>query len=1186
MTGIGLRLPPPFTGEEKDRVMTVIPFPNPIETDPQRIAADPRLSAFVTANAGSGKTKTLIDRVARLLLAGAEPDTILCVTYTKAAAAEMQRRLFGLLGQWSVCDDDTLRGELAKLEGGVAEAYDARRLSEARSLFARALETPGGLKIQTIHAFCEKLLRRFPLEAGVSPGFTVMDDAASAAVADAARKAVARYALSGEGAVAEAYARFSVQLDFQSFQAMFGGFEASRSGLAAYFERCGGREGAIADVWEVCGFPEPVDVEALEAEAVAGLNLRLWREAADVLALGTKTDQENAGKLRAVASAPSLAGALKVLFTDDGQGTPRTWVGKTSGLKSHEGLRMALISEQDRLEAERDGVRAANVAWDTAYALTLADAYLTAYRYEKQAAGGLDFADLIEKTRALTAKRPQAAWVLYKLDGGIAHMLVDEAQDTAPDQWAIVRALAGEFYAGEGLPAGPDGLDRNMFVVGDEKQSIYSFQGAAPEILIQEFQHHRDRAVGAGYRFERVDLLASWRSTPEILKFVDATFAREELAAAILPRQGAGTAPEPIRHEAMRKDHAGCIDLWPLDREEPGETREAWDAPLDQVTEQSANRRLAERIAGEIQALIARGDAVFDKDTKDWRAATPGDVLILVRRRKALFEEILRALKRREVPVAGADRLALSEHILFDDLLALARFALFPGDELTLAALLRSPFCDLSDDSLYALAHGREKQNLWDRLGARADERPDWRAAHDLLSLARTEAGRQRPFEFYARQQAVRDAQGRTLRARLFRRLGAEAEDALDEFLAQVLAAEGRGVHDLESLAAALVSLDITVKRELEAGRDEVRVMTAHGSKGLEAPIVFLPETTLSRTARGSPLLATAAGGFLWSSSKASDCPASAEARERRAVKDEEEAFRLLYVALTRARDRLVLCGRISATAKEENLAGWWGALKAAFAHEGIAPHARQAQTGDLAFQRFGPDPQTLPRGAAPATGLAAAPAWTTTPAPAEAYARYASPSDLGEGALTAAASPLAATSGLGRFRRGDLIHRLLQILPDLPTARRAEAATRLLAREPDLTDAQRAEMTAAALGVLDDDRFAEVFGPGSRAEVAVAGTAAALPPGLAISGRLDRLVVLERRVLVADFKTNRPSPDRVEDADPAYLRQMALYAAVLGEIFPDHAIEAAIVWTDGPKLMPIPEILIDQTLADLRRNG
>ncbi len=1154
-------------------------------SDPQRIAADPGLSVFVTANAGSGKTKTLIDRVARLLLAGAEPETILCVTYTKAAAAEMQRRLFGLLGDWSVYDDARLSSRLAELEGREVESYDRERLSAARALFARALETPGGLKIQTIHAFCEKLLRRFPLEAGVSPGFRVMDDAASAAVAAAARKAVARHALKGEGPVAQAYARFSVALDYQSFQSMFAAFEAQRGRLAAYLAAQGGFAGAVADVWRVCGFDQPCDPDAVLAQAMAELDRSLWRAAAQLLSEGGKQDQTNAGKLAAVAADPHAGfdAATSALFTL--AGTPATWVAKTSGLKSREDLRDALLAEQDRLAAARELAASASIAWDTAYALALADAYLAAYRLEKAAIGGLDFADLIEKTRDLTALRPQAAWVLYKLDGGIAHMLVDEAQDTAPDQWAIVRALAGEFFSGDGLPT-RDGLTRNMFVVGDEKQSIYSFQGAAPEILIQEFEHHRDRAAGAGQRFERVDLLASWRSTPQVLKFVDAAFAAPERAAAILPRLGAGGDPEPILHEAMRKADAGCVDLWPLEREVAGEDRDAWDAPLDQVAETSANRRLAERIAGEIAALIARGDAVFDKDDKVWRPAKAGDVLILVRRRRALFEEILRALKRREIPVAGADRLALSEHILFDDLLALARFVQFPDDDLTLAALLKSPFCDLDDDSLYALAFRRGDTRLWTRLAERAAERPEWASALAFLTLARAEAARRRPFEFYSHLLGARDAAGRTQRARMLRRLGAEAQDALDEFLAQVLAAEQRGIEDLESLAAALVSLDITVKRELEAGRDEVRVMTAHGAKGLEAPIVFLPETTLSRTARSSPLLETEAGGFLWSASGKADGPAAAAARARRVRKDEEEAFRLLYVALTRARDRLVLCGRVSSRTKEETLQGWWRALNDALAHPDVGPQVRAVRSGDLEFQRFGPDPTALGPAAGADAATAPAPAWTSEPAAQEAYARYASPSDLGEDAVAPAASPLARSRGLGRFRRGELIHRLLQVLPDLESAVRETSARRMLGREPDLAPDQADEMVAAAMGVLNDDRFAEVFGPGSRAEVAVAGTAKALPPGLAISGRLDRLVVLPDRVLVADFKTNRPSPDRIEAADPAYLRQMALYAGVLADVFPGRRIEAALVWTDGPKLMPIPELLIAETLAELGRNG
>ncbi|MGZ6038850.1 MAG: UvrD-helicase domain-containing protein, partial [Phenylobacterium sp.] len=265
--------------------------------DPQEEAADPTLSAFVSANAGSGKTKTLIDRVARLLLAKAKPETILCITYTKAAASEMQRRLFQVLGGWSVASDADLREALGGLRSRAPASFDAQDLSEARSLFAAALETPGGLKIQTIHAFCEKLLRRFPLEAGVSPGFRVMDDAAAAAVAGAARRAVARFALRGASAVAEAYARLSVALDFQSFEAMFADFEARRGPLTAVLEREGGFDGALGWVWRAVDVPRGSDPETLGAEAMAQMDRGLWREAAGALRHGTATDQKCADQL-------------------------------------------------------------------------------------------------------------------------------------------------------------------------------------------------------------------------------------------------------------------------------------------------------------------------------------------------------------------------------------------------------------------------------------------------------------------------------------------------------------------------------------------------------------------------------------------------------------------------------------------------------------------------------------------------------------------------------------------------------------------------------------------------------------------------------------------------------------------------------------------------------------------------
>jgi ATP-dependent helicase/nuclease subunit A len=1150
-----------------------------LELDPQRIAADPRLSAFVTANAGSGKTKTLIDRTARLLLEGVKPGAILCVTYTKAAATEMQTRLYDRLGRWSVMPNDELRGELAALQGLAQE--DVRiDLPVARRLFAQALETPGGLKIQTIHAFCEKLLRRFPLEAGVSPSFKVMDDPDQAAVSKAARDAVAHAALSDAGAVAEAYARLSIALDFQSFEAVFKDFESRRGALAAYFRACGGAEGVKADVAHACGFDGPVDDVAEARGVMARLDRGLWREAAGVLAQGTATDAKWAAAMQVVVAdleAP-LDQALAIFFTDRGQGTPATWVGKTSGLKSREDLRARLLGEQQGLEHGRDRVRAAVVVRDTVDVLTLAAAYTETYRVEKQFAGALDFADLIERTVDLLVERVDAAWVLFKLDGGIDHVLLDEAQDTAPEQWDILTALTGEFFVGEGAErtgAAPS-LSRTMFVVGDDKQSIYSFQGARPEKLTEQTDAFLAAVRAVGARGERVMLATSYRSAPPVLAFVDATFDDPALLAGVQP-----ASDNPLVHLAHREGHAGCVDFWPLEREIKGDEREAWDAPLDVESETSANRRLAARIAGEIKGLVERGDQVFIGNA--WRAAGYGDVLILVRRRGALFEDILRALKHAQVPVAGADRLPLSAHIAFDDLLALSRFALFPTDELNLAALLKSPLIGLDDESLYTLAHGR-KANLWERLQARAGERADWTAACDLLRWAwgcRTAT----PFDFFARALERADDQGRSARTRFLERLGAEAEDALAEFLSQTLAAEQRGARDLEAHAAAFAGLDITVKREMDSGRGEVRVMTTHGAKGLEAPIVFLPEMTFAGSNRGSALMETEAGGFLWCTSQKNDCEASAAARARRKGRDEAEGLRLFYVALTRARDRLVLCGRIAADAKLENVAGWYRAAASAFTHARIQPHTREAQTGDFAFQRFGDDPLTT----TPALPLRGGvdhplPAWAAQPpAPEPAPLRYASPSALGDTADRGLApSPLAAVAGLGRYRRGDLIHRLLQVLPDLAPAARAEAAARLLAAERDLSREQREEMAAAAFAVLDDPVFAEVFGPGSRPEVSIAGRAAALPPGLAISGRIDRLVVTPDRVLVVDFKSNRPAPARIEEADIAYRLQMAVYAAVLGELYPGRRIEAALVWTDGPKLMAVPEKVMAQALAEL----
>ena len=1145
--------------------------------DPQIAASDPSASVFVTANAGSGKTTTLVNRVARLLLGETPPEAILCLTYTKAAAAEMQARLFAKLGAWAVMDD-------APLAVALEELSESRRdYSDARMLFAKALETPGGLKIQTIHAFCEKLLRRFPLEAGVSPGFKVLEAAAAAEVSAKARDALALAATAApDGPIGRAYAHFSVELDWNSFGGMFATFEARRIEIAAYAEACGDDDGLASDIWRRCGFDAETLPETLEAEAVADVEWGAWRNVAEAMLLGTPaSDQPIGAAMKAITppsglGEPSFAEVWAIFSTQKGE--PRARVGTAKVAK---GAVDWMSRTQFALNHARGRIKAARIARDTVFALTLARAYAELYEAAKAEQAGLDFGDLIERTRELLTVRADAAWVLYKLDGGIDHLLLDEAQDTAPDQWDILHAFTDEFFAGAGaIRFGERSALRTIFAVGDEKQSIYSFQGAAPERFLAEEGDFRSLVEGAGETFLRVPLERSWRSAPEVLGFVDAVFADPAAAAGLRP--GAPT-DAPVHHLAVRGEGGG-VDLWPLEVSDEAEDADPW-LPVDHQQTQSASKKLARNIAREIKRMVTAREGVFEKAGQTRRPMAYGDVLILVRRRNTLFHEIIRALKREGVPVGGADRLKLSEHIAFQDLLAIGRFARFPADDLTLAALLRSPFCEVDEAALFDLAYQRQG-SLWNTLQRRAGERPAFGRAVDLLAWVLAEARARAPFDLYSRLLSRLDPEGRSMRERTLTRLGREAEDAIDAFLAELLTAEQVGARDLEQVLDRLAASEIEVKREQEdrSGPEggEVRVMTAHGAKGLEAPVVILPDTTTKAKAMAGPLLSVEGGGFLWAPRKDDDCPATEEARAHREEAAAHESLRLLYVAMTRARDRLIVCG--VETRKAAFDGSWRDAIERGLERPEIVANRRMIAQGDMQVIRFGADPMVVPASARSVAEAVSLPAWARRLAPQEPAAlRYASPSTLAEDERGPSNSPLAVRDGLGRYRRGTVIHRLLQLLPDLPVERRAAAAGVLLEREPDLNAAQRAEMAQAALSVLNDARFAAVFGPGSRPEAAIAGRAAALPEGLAVSGRVDRLVVEPDRVLVVDFKTNRPAPDRIEDADRAYKVQMAVYAAVLAEVFPGRRIEAALVWTDGPKLMAVPENIIAETLAALR---
>jgi ATP-dependent helicase/nuclease subunit A len=1128
----------------------------PRPTEAQAAAADPAVSAWVGANAGSGKTGVLTQRVARLLLAGARPERVLCLTYTKAAAVEMQRRLFGMLGDWAMADDATLGARLAALSRADAPETGAGRLREARRLFAAALETPGGLKIQTIHAFCDAVLRRFPLEAGVSPRFEVLDDRAKALMLAEIRAEMGQDAETGRDTAFDAAA---ARLGEGGLESLVGAVLARRERLSVQVPEAALRaafgEAAPGDAEAACRAAlDRVDWDALTPAAAAMGRLGGKRDLAFAEAAGEAVGLAAREPVRAVDL------LLGVLLTKKGTPASRNGFPTKAALAAHPAADAAIDAALAWAAETREALAAAEVAARARDLHRFGASLIRRYEARKAALGLLDFDDLVSRMRRLLGEADLRQWLLWKLDRGIDHVLVDEAQDTAPAQWEVIRAITEEFFAGE-TARGPE---RTLFVVGDEKQSIYSFQGAEPRAFGAERARAAERIAAAGSRLETPALETSFRSAPGILAFVDRVFADDPRALSL--------SGDRIRHAAARARDAARIDLWPLREPEAREADGDWEEPAEEEPPEKVRAALARDLAAEIARMV-REDRRPARGGAPGARVRPGDILVLVRRRDILVQELIRRLKALGVPVAGADRLHLAAGLAVQDLLALMRCALDPANDLSLAAVLRSPLADVDEEALFALAHGRAG-TLRSALEAAAERHP--REAAMLEDLSRR-ADFLRPYEFLERVLIGHDG-----RRRLVARLGAEAEDLIDELLEQALAYEARAVPTLAGFLAWIEAGEIEVKREMEQGADAVRVMTVHGAKGLEAPVVILPDTVQRRGGGGRQLVLPAPGRddlALWMPPKTGDDPVAARARAEHERREEEERQRLLYVALTRAEDWLILCGAGSRTDAEKD---WYGQLERAVEATG----AREvALPGGQAIRRLedAPVAPVSPAGAdrrSPETAGEPAPAWLGTAAAAEPRPVRRAPSDL----VAHAAGPGGAGRGQeAALAHGRAVHLLLERLAELPAEARPALAERLLtAEEPALDAPGRAAARAEAEAVLAAPFAGQVFGPGSLAEAGLALRLPALSEA-AMIGRIDRLVVAPDRVRVIDFKTDRAPPARAEDAPAGYLAQIAAYAEALGSVFPGREIEAALLWTAVPRLVALPQGLLAEALAAAR---
>jgi ATP-dependent helicase/nuclease subunit A len=1143
----------------------------PLTNQRQALAAHPRLSAWVSANAGSGKTHVLVNRVLRLLLDGVAPGRLLCITYTKAAAANMANRVFAALSTWATLPEADLVATLTKLTG---ETPSPTQRAAARRLFAQALETPGGLKIETIHAFCTRVLQSAPFEANVPPRFEVADDLAQAEMLrEARRELLMAVAADPEGAEAGALDLLARQAAQDTFDAMMQ--EALRQ--RALFNDPEGRArdaGEIRDgIAAVLGIAPDLAADAVQAgfrDALAGIaGLGSLVEA---LAAGSQTRQNFATALRAL-----LAGA------DDGDAVAfcrRGFLTEAGAINSNisgrgksafEGALLATLEAlASRLCHAIDQLNAIAIRNRSHALALLVTRMLASYQRQKSERSLLDYDDLIAKTRSLLT-RVEAAWVLYKLDAGIDHILLDEAQDTSEAQWAILRKLAEEFSAGAEGPKADNPKPRTVFVVGDEKQSIYGFQGAAPAAFNEQKRQLGQRITEAEQRFEPISLNTSFRSAPDIMQAVDAVFAVPEHARGLV----FDGSDRPETHDTVRRGAAGCVDLWPLCANDTAEPPDAWTTPVDAPERRSGTAKLAQRIAATLGDWKRRG--VDDLGNP----FSPGDVMILLRQRGALFENIVKALKDAGVPVTGRDRLTLAEHPAVEDLMVLGRALLLPEDDLTLATALKTPLIGLDDDDLLRLAPGRPG-SLRAALREAGAAEPRYAAVEKQLTELAAEAGRCGPFRFFAG--LLGPGGGRNL---ALARLGAEAGDALDAFLSAALDHERRYGPSLAGFLAHIAGAATDVKRDLSSSAGEVRVMTVHGAKGLEAKIVILADLAPAPGAKRLPKILAIEPPRrqavpIWPPASAEDASATAAAKARVIGQMVEEHHRLLYVAMTRAEDRLIVCG---AQAKGEAPEGsWYAMVDAGLAASGTG--LAEIGEGDSAIRRFMASLPQAQEVKAPPAAVAAVPipAWLRTQPPREAEP---APPLKPSSALSAADAPdrpadgpfLAEAAAAGRFA-----HLLLQMLPDIAPDQREPVARALgLARAGAVTASKREIIIADALALLTDPALAGLFGRGSLAEVPIAGTVElAHGERRPVSGQIDRLAISAEEVVIADFKTTTRPPQDEAAIPEATLAQLAVYRALIGQIYPGRQVRALLVYTATLTRLEPTRARLDAVMARL----
>ena len=1127
----------------------------------QAAASDPFAHAALSASAGTGKTHVLTARVLRLLLSGVRPESILCLTFTKAAAAEMANRIGARLAAWVRLKRPELWNDLEAL----GETPNHSLIESARKLFARVLDCPGGLRIQTIHAFAQSLLTAFPAEARVPPGFQPIEGRAEQ---ELVRRTLAELMADAEARGDEALIR-----DVQCLSRRLG-----EAGAIEYLQACACRGEAMTGLGDratiapmvrsLMSLPEG-SVEDYLAHHCGddGFDCDLLRAIADAnRAWGTSTGAKIVETIEQwlAMDPPARSAALpdiaNIVFTAKGELKVVT-KGQSTADPDYDRHAQALAECVTGLLQVQ---RAAKLASDIAAGLRAGQAFAAAYTAAKRAAGVADFNDLIEWTRALLKQDGIGEWVRYKLDRRVDHVLIDEAQDTNAAQWEIIRALVDEFFTGS---SESEHRHRTLFMVGDFKQAIYGFQGSDPQSFHDaraDFRNRADELSEAerdleeqerrALEFRDLSIAASFRSAQGVLDVVDSVIETVGHGALAL-------SEPPQRHIAHHRARPGEVELWkPFaiedSADESDEGEERWVSIRD--------RRYAEALADRIKALIDEAPLLASTG----RPLTPGDILVLVRSRGELASLVVTRLFAAGVPVAGVDRLHLHEPLAVQDLLAAIKFAVQPDDDLSLACMLVSPLIGWDQDRLRDLAYGRDKVPLWRKLRERAGESADFGMAHDALGELLRIADYVTPSRFLETV-LTGPMNGRR---KLYSRLGIAARDAVDELMNSALEFERNEVASLDRFLSWFSRGSVAVQRDPGQPLNEVRVITVHGAKGLEAPVVILADATadparLGRTPITVDLELGSGLAPLLRPKKEERCAPFEEIILAEEKRDLEEHMRLLYVALTRAADRLIVSGVMPKAKKDGSdprpANSWHLIVEQGLARVGAEPVERA--WGNGLVYRSGAPARARRAKSKVAAPTPAVPNWALSPAPKEERPpRPLAPSAM---ALDDDAALPPSDHMRAAARRGTLIHSLLERLPEVAEGERRELSLAWLERSAGVADAAaREEIADLVCAILSDPAYAHLFGPGSLGEAPLAAT---LPDGRVVAGTVDRLLVEDAQVSVLDFKTGR-APASEKDIPTSHRAQMEAYAEALGVIFPGRRVRSALLYTAGPRLFDL----------------